>query len=917
MKKIIVILLLSLPIIAFSQQLQIVSLRCDNKTNPLGVENRTPLFGWEIKSEGRNIIQKAYQILVSDDSLQLLKNIGNIWDSQPLLSNTSINIPYAGKPLEPTKTYYWKVQVWDNKNNMSAWTEINSWQMGLFAKQDWENAQWIGYDQLPDANIVVPAVHGNGKKDLTAGKDLLPILRKDFAVDKAIKRATIFICGLGHFDLHLNGRKVGDHFLDPGWTKYDKEALYVPFDITAQLKKGDNALGVMLGNGFYFIPHERYRKITGAYGYPKMICRLLLEYKDGTTENIVSDDTWKTSDSPIVFSSIYGGEDYDAGAEQNGWDEPNFRAYGWKQAVIVDGPAKLNSQMADPLQVMETITPKKVTRLKDNLTYVYDLGQNASGIPSITVQGRRGDTIRIFPGELIDENGFVTQKNTGSPVYFTYILKGFGKESWQPQFTYFGFRYLQIKNIVPKGEDNTKNFPVILNLVGLHTRNAAAFAGQFACSSKLFNSTEQLIDWAIKSNMASVFTDCPHREKLGWLEEVHLMGSSIRYNYDISNLCKKVINDMKASQDQSGLVPNIAPEYVHFEDPFRDSPEWGSNAIILPWYVYQWYGDIQVLSESYDMMQRYIEYLKTKAHFNILFQGLGDWYDIGSNPPGLSQHTTKGVTATAYYYYDLTILKNIAHLLGKQADADAYSKLAVEVKDAFNMNFYNGGAKEYDHGSQTANAIAVYMKLVNPLNKDAVVGNIVKNIYNRKDSLNVLTVGDIGYRYLLRVLEDEGHSDVIYDLNSRSDVPGYGYQLAKGATALTESWQAYPTTSNNHLMLGHLSEWFYSGLAGIKPAQDAIAFNRIDICPQPVGNINWAEASYNSPYGTIISDWKVVSNVFSINVMVPVNTYATIYLPAKPNSVITESGKIMKADDYKNGKALIYIGSGKYRFEVK
>lgn len=917
MKKIIAFILLALPIIAFSQPLQIVSLRCENKTNPLGIESKSPLLSWELKSDGRNIIQKAYQILVSDDSLKLLKNIGNVWDSKPIMSNISINIPYAGISLEATKTYYWKVQVWDNKNNMSEWTQINSWQMGLLAKKDWQNAQWIGYDRLPDSNVIVPAAHGKGKKEWTAGKDLLPVLRKSFAVDKPITKATVFICGLGHFDLHINGKKVGDHFLDPGWTKYDKEALYVPFDVTSQIKNGDNAIGVMLGNGFYFIPHERYRKLTGAYGYPKMICRLLLEYDDGTSEDVVSDDTWKTSDSPIIFSSIYGGEDYDAGAEQIGWDEPNFMAYGWKKAMVVDGPTKLNAQMAEPLKVMETLTPKSVTKLKDGVTYIYDLGQNASGIPSLTVQGRRGDTVRIVPGELLGEDGYVSQKNTGGPVYFTYILKGYGKETWQPQFSYFGFRYLQVKNIVQKGEKNPNNLPVVLNLVGLHTRNAAAFTGQFACSSKLFNSTYQLIDWSIKSNLASLFTDCPHREKLGWLEETHLMGSSIRYSYDIANLCKKTINDMKAAQDSNGLIPEIAPEYVHFEDPFRDSPEWGSNGIILPWYVYQWYGDTQVLAESYSMMQRYINYLKTKSHFNILFQGLGDWYDIGPKAPGVSQLTTQGVTATAYYYYDLTIMQSIAQLLGKTADADIYGKLSADVKTAFNLNFYNSAKKQYDRGSQTANAMAVYMKLVNPANKDAVVNNIVKDIRNRKDSLNVLTAGDIGYRYLLRVLEDEGHSDVIYDMNSRSDVPGYGYQLAKGATSLTESWQAYPTVSNNHLMLGHILEWFYSGLAGIKPSADAIAFSHIDIRPEPVGDITWAEASYHCPYGNIISDWRLVANVFSINVEIPGNTYAIVYLPAKPDSKITESGKPMHPDDYKDGKAIIYVGSGRYRFEVK
>ena len=441
----------------------------------------------------------------------------------------------------------------------------------------------------------------------------------------------------------------------------------------------------------------------------------------------------------------------------------------------------------------------------------------------------------------------------------------------------------------------------------------------FLCSNNLFNRTDTLIKWAIKSNMASVFTDCPHREKLGWLEEDHLMGSSIKYNYSIAGLCRKVVKDMINAQTENGLVPDIAPEFVHFDGGFRDSPEWGSNSIILPWYLYQWYGDKQVLWEAYPMMKRYADYLLKKSNAYILSYGLGDWFDIGPKPPGESQLTPKGVTATAIFYYDLSILSKVAMILSKPKDAQSYLATAEKVRTAFNHTYFNKNTKQYATGSQTANAMAVFMELVEQKYKEAVVENIIKDIRARDNSL---TAGDIGYRYLLRVLEDNGHSDVIYDMNNRSDVPGYGFQLAHGATSLTESWQAYRFVSNNHFMLGHLMEWFYSGLGGIRQTKNSIGFQHIDIRPEPVGDVSSAETSYLSPYGTISTKWKRGDGTFELNTEILVNTTATIYLPASEKSKIMESGKpIMKRNDIKilkfeQGRVLIAVGSGNYDFHV-
>lgn len=906
---------------ADAQRLATTTLKCEYRAQPLGVQTQKPILSWELTASQRNTTQTAYRILVADSEKNLAKNAGTTWDSQKVASGASIQVPYTGPALQATKTYYWKVMTWDNHGNASAWSKPAHWQMGLLTTTDWQGAKWIAYEELPAERVNVLPV--DGKKDDYLGNNVLPLLRKDFTVKKKLQRATAYVCGLGQFELHLNGQKVGNHFLDPAWTKYDKQAQYVTFDVTEQLRKGTNTVGAMLGNGFYYVPpvKNRYRKLKSSFGYPKLLCCVVLDYQDGTSESVVSDASWKTAAGPVTFSSIYGGEDYDARLEQPGWDAPRFNAAAWKPVVPTTGLTELNAQMTEPLKVHETFASQRITLAQPG-KWVYDFGQNASGIIELQVQGRAGDTVRITPAELLAADGTVNQKNSGRPYYFTYVLRGSGVETWRPRFSYYGFRYAQLEGGVPQGQANSTNRPAVLKLTSLHTRNAALLVGEFACSNDLFNRTNTLIDWSIKSNMASVFTDCPHREKLGWLEETHLMGASIRYRYDIASLCRKTIADMQASQLPNGLVPEIAPEYVKFEwggDMFRDSPEWGSASIILPWYVYQWYGDAQVLESSYPMMQRYVAYLGTQAKDHINSKGLGDWYDLGPKPPGTSQQTPMGVTGTATYYYDLTILSQVARLLGKPQEAAAYEKLAAEVRAAFNQKFFNPATKQYATGSQAANAMAVYMGLVEPQHKAAVVENLVQDIRSHN---NALTAGDIGYRYVLRVLEDAGRSDVIFAMNNRADVPGYGYQLTQGATALTESWAALPTVSNNHLMLGHLQEWFYGALAGIRPAEDAVAFNKMDIRPEPVGDVTSAKAGHTSPYGLIASEWKKTGNSFELTTTIPANTTATIYLPATAASTILEGTQPLarypelKLLGIENGKARIQTGSGTYYFTV-
>lgn len=911
MKKAIVfsVTLLMLCFTVQSQQLSAGFLRCEDRLDPQGVQSMNPHLSWQVQTNQQAVLQTAYRILVSDDSLLLQKDNGNTWDSKKIQSGASIQVSYAGKPLIAARKYYWKVMLWSNKGAVSSWSAVASWQMGLLKTADWSNARWIGYEVLPDSAIIAPHVHMNGKKAWGTRPVVLPLLRKSVELEKEIRRATIFISGLGHFQLSVNGQVIGDHFLAGGWTNYSKQALYVTFDITGQLKKGRNVLGVLLGNGFYYIPSQRYRKMTGGWGYPKLIAKVLIEYTDGSSEVVISDKSWKAAPSPITFSSMFGGEDYDAGKEQSGWDSPGFNDRDWQKAVTTTGPATLLAEMQEPVKIMKRFASVSSTEIKAGVT-VYDLKQNFSGIPSIKVRGSKGDTIRLFAAELINADGTVNQKATGSPSWFTYILKGEAKESWHPLFAYTGLRYIEA-HCIPK--DSGAARPRLTNVEGLHIGNAARESGSFSCSNELFNRTHQLIDWAIRSNMVSVFTDCPHREKLGWLEQTHLMGASVQYRFDAASLNRKVMNDMKLAQYPDGRIPEIAPEMVLFAPPFDESPEWGSASVILPWYNYRWYGDRQSLEDSYDMMKRYVQFLKDTAKDHIITHGLGDWFDIGPNKSGFAQMTKKGVTATATYYYDLTIMQKVAALLNKQADIKYYTSLAKEVKASFNKAFFDPVKQQYDSSSQTANAMALYMGLVEDKNRPAVVEALIREIKSRN---NALTAGDIGYRYVLKALEQAGRSDIIFDMNSRDDVPGYGFQLKHGATALTESWQAYESVSNNHFMLGHLMEWFYSGLAGIRQTEKSIAYKEVEIRPEPVGDVTEAKASFYSPFGKISSAWKRTDGKFELTIRIPANSTTVVYLPAKKGAMVTMNGKKAMVQ-YKEGKAILKTGSGEYYFEVK
>jgi len=873
-----------------------VELRCDYAENPLGVDSSPPRLFWQLAGSGRGLFQTAYQILVASGPEILSQETGDMWDSGRVQSGETTHIVYGGKPPVSSQPLFWKVRVWDGSNNVSPWSVPATWTMGILSGADWR-AKWIA----------APTNHET------------VLLRHEFAVKPGLQRALVHVCGLGQYELTLNGAKVGDDLLSPGWSKYTRTCLYDTYDITAQLHTGQNAAGLFLGNGMYNVEAKgRYTKFVGSFGPLKAIAQLRLEYADGTTAIIGTDEHWRAAPGPITFSSIYGGEDYDARLTPVGWDLPGFDDVPWETARVVDGPGgKLVglSAAAPPIRAFETLKPARLKSLRAQPA-IYDLGQNAAIMLRLQVCGRRGDVVRITPSELLTPDGSLDQRSNmdGHPLYWQYTLAGAGVETWVPKFFYIGCRYLKMEC---RPAQNGGAPPGLESIEGDVVRSASPEVGEFECSNDLFNRIYTLILWAQRANLVSVLTDCPHRERLGWLEQYHLNGPSLRYDFDLAQLFTKGMNDMADSQLPGGLVPDIAPEYPVFGWWFRDSPEWGSAFVIVPWQQYQFTGDPDLLRRFYGRMQRYTAYLGTKARGDVVNYGLGDWYDRGPNPPGPSQLTPNALTATAFYYYDTWILAQAAELLGKPAEAGQYTAKAAEICAAFNRTFYHPAQGSYATGSQTANAIPLVMKLCPPANRAAVLNAIVANV---RAHGNAVTAGDVGYRYLLRALAEGGRSDVIFDMNNHSDKPGYGYQLKRGATSLTEAWDANPSSSQNHFMLGQIMEWFYGDLGGIAPDPSHPGFQNILIHPQPAGDVSWARCAYDSIHGRIEVNWQKADGNLLLQVEIPAGTTATVYVPGTNLDSITESGlAVTRAAGVKflrQGDAceVFEIGSGTYQF---
>ena len=756
----------------------------------------------------------------------------------------------------------------------------------------------------------------------------LPLFRSEFNVGKPLRRAVVHVCGIGHHELFLNDRKVGNHFLDPAWTVFEKTLFYSSHDITAQLQSGKNALGVMLGKGFYNTEGDRRVHGVNANRPLKLILQAHLFYQDGTEEVIASDGKWRTIPGPVTHSAILGGEDYDAREMPDGWRKPGFDDSAWQSAMETDGPGgTLQAAYSPPLKKHEVFKPVRIDEPERGI-FVYDLGQNSSAIPRIKVRGQAGQKIKLSPAEQRhgssdrrnDGRGLVNPAGVGSPNYWEYTLRGGEVESWEPQFNYSGFQYIQVEGAVPQGRPNPDKLPVIEELVSVHVRSSAETVGRFETSNPLINAIDQNIDWAVRSNLSHVLTDCPHREKLGWLEVAYLMGPSLAGRYDLSGLYAKVARDCMDSQSPDGKVPTVAPAYPNFGDnPFTYTPEWGAASVIVPWQLYRWYGETRVLAANYESMRGYVQYMHDTATDLVPKPGLGDWYDYnagGSNGP--SQFTPVELSAMATFHRCAKIVSNTAGLLGKADEQKRFAELAGQIREAFNRRFYKGKGEYQNTGSpQTGHSMALVLGLVPEGDEQAVLDRVVADIRARN---NQQTAGDVGFPYLIEALVRFGRHDVLYDISTRTDMGSYGFIVNNGWTALPEAWDANTGASMNHCMLGHIQQWFLGSLAGIRPEPLEPGFARFTIAPEPVGGLKSAKGEYHSARGRIVSAWKIDGGRFNLTAIIPPNTTAEVHVPATDPDRVMESGKPavsatgLKFLRHENGKAVFEVGSGNYRF---
>jgi hypothetical protein len=835
-------------------------------------------LSWSLESQSavRGIRQTGYQVRVATSAASLAGK-PDLWTSARVASSEMYAV-YAGKPLPAGVPVFWQVRTWQTSLDhpgarASGWSAPASFTTALAS---W-SASWIA--ATPDA---APGTAVGQANDVR-----LPLFRRSVSVPAKPVRAMLFVSGLGQYEFRINGHNVTHDVLTPGWTDYKKRELYDIYDVSSMLNQGPNALAVLLGNGMYnaLAVKGRYSKFSTSCGQPKLIAELHLDFADGSRQVTATDADWRTAPGPITLSNTYGGEDYDARLEQQGWDQAAFDDAAWAQALVVGSPGgELAPEQTPPVRVLQHYAPVAVTHPQEGVT-VYDLGQNFAGWPELTVIGPAGATVRMLPGELLDEHGLVTQRSADAfardPADFHYTLRGAGgPESWHPRFSYYGFRYVQVETSEPEVR--------VVSLSGAAIHEDATETGSFHASNDLLNRIHTLILNAVRSNIVSILTDCPHREKLGWLEQTHLFAASLMSNYDVSALYRKTSDDMQDSQDPSGLVASIAPEVHKFLDSkgrstdFRDSPEWGSAVVLSPWTAYEFYGDPEPLRAHYQSMQRYVEFLQSKTKDHLLDYGLGDWYDIGPRAPGYSQLTSKRLTATATLYEDLQDMSRIATLLGKSDDAASYAQQAATVRDAFNTSLFHADTGSYDRGSQTANAMPLALGMVPEASRAAVLENLVRGIEQHQYHV---TAGDVGYHYVVRALTDAGRSDVMVKMLAVTTSPSYGYQLAQGATTLTEAWDSNPNSSQNHFMLGHAEEWFYRGLAGIDFDLSRAPGEQIRIQPYLPGtgddSISDAAASMITPLGRIASAWSVAGNTVTLEVDVPPNSTALIKLPAE------------------------------------
>ena len=884
--------------------LRIEKMKCEYASSPINVDHLKPRFSWIISSNIRGQKQTAYQILVSKNE----KMTNRIWDSDRIKSSTTNQISYNGKGLESNSQYYWHVVIWDKDGEMFK-SETSNFGTALLHNNDWV-AKWIGAGStmepwLPNGFLkCVDEQYSLSDTIQHDGRSLL--LRNEFECTQNIRNAKVYVTGLGYYELYLNGKRIGDHVLSPAKTNYDKEVLYDTYDVTAQINKGSNAVGIHLGNG-WFNPYKKWWQEYRMqwFGAKRAILQLHIEYENGDNAIITTNNNWKYNLGPILYNCIYDGELYDATQESANWSNINFDDSTWEKVNIVEPPGgKLRSQNMQAIKVTQIIDPVKITKPNPNVL-VYDMGQNFAGWTKITIRGKQGTKLHLQFAEDINEDGSInTTSNEHAKAKATYILKGDGSETYEPRFTFYGFKYVEVTA--------EPSLLKIENIQGCVVHSDNKLTGQFECGNETINKIHSATVWSQKSNMIGFPLDCPQRdERLGWFGDAQVTAEEAMFNFDIPLFYDNWITGIRKNQDKSsGDIPIISPRpYI-----VDEGVEWSSTYIILIWKYYIYYGDKNLLSENYNAMKRYIDFLDSTANNHILKQGwIGDW---GSLVEGWQEGEPESVP-TAFYYWNSKIISKIAGVLGEEIDSEYFSNKSKIIKDAYNQKYFNTKKKEYNKGSQMANAFPLYLGLVPSEYKEAVLNNLVDDIINKNNGH--LTTGVLGSKYMIDALTMEGRPDVAYLLATQTGYPSWSDMVEK-YTTMCEFWTL--KQSHNHVMTGSIDAFFYKTLAGINLDENYPGCERIIIKPFIPESLPYVRASIETIRGKISVFWENNDSELRLKIEIPANVTADLYIPAGKESNIFE-GEILASKSYgvkfiDSTKDHVHytINSGKYEFVV-
>jgi alpha-L-rhamnosidase len=889
--------------------LRVERLRTEYRENPLGVDVHAPRFSWQLRSDARNVRQQAWQVRVARTDQDLKSGRNLTWDSGRVTSDASIHRVYAGAPLLSAQRYVWQVQVWDGRGRASGWSAPAWWEMGLLAPSDWR-ARWIEPGLEEDTTTSPPA----------------PMLRRAFRLGKPVRSARVYVTSHGLYELRLNGKPVTEDVLTPGWTSYNKRLQYQTYDVTPLLQRGDNALGIMLGNGWYR-GNIGFSKQRNLYGERlALLLQMDVTHADGTRESIASDDQWRATTGPILMSEIYHGETYDARLEKAGWDAPGFDDQAWTAVRVAEYPKDtLVAPQGPPVRRANEITPKQILTTPAGQRVV-DMGQNMVGWVRLRVEGPAGTAVKLRHVEVLDKEGNVYTANLRSAEQtITYTLKGGGVESYEPHFTFQGFRYVQV--------DGYPGQLTPVSLTGIAVHSAMDVTGEFSTSHELLNELQHNIVWGQKGNFVDVPTDCPQRdERLGWTGDAQAFAGTAAFNMDVAAFFTKWLKDVAADQLPNGSVPFVVPDVLSQPDkPAAGSAGWADAAVIIPWTMYRMYGDTRVLEEQYPSMVKWVEYMRGRAGDDHIWSGdfhFGDWLAFAttrSDYPGAT--TGKDLIATAFYAHSTDLLARTAHVLGKTEDAARYEQLLGRIKEAW-VHEYVTPAGRVGEDTQTAYVLALQFEL---LPDGDIRGQAMSRLAREIETRKHLTTGFLGTPYLLDVLSEFHLDDDAYMLLERTEYPSWLYPVTKGATTIWERWdgikpdgsfQDAGMNSFNHYAYGAVGEWMYSTLAGLRVDEQVPGYKHVIIAPRPGGTIMSASARHQSMYGAVASSWEEAGNRFVLSVEVPANTTAMVVLP--PRALLegaTEGGRPLKQADgvlsvrpYP-GHDTMEIGSGKYRFE--